>query len=182
MTQDESKLWTGWRLARWGGAAVLLLVPLLMMQISTEWNWGFGSFVFAGAMLGGTLLLFEWAGKISKNVQYRIGVIVALAACFLLVWVNLAVGIVGDEDNPVNLSFFCVVLAAAVGSFAARFQPQGMARAMLGIAAMQGLLGVAIGTAPSTARDPAGVMGVAAVTGFFVALWLTSAALFRKAE
>jgi len=116
-----------------------------------------------------------------ERIAYRIGVAVALAAAFLQVWINLAVGIVGSEDNPVNQGFYGVVVAAAACAFTARFQAGGMARAMLATAGVQALLALAVATAPSTARDdPMGATGVLALSGVFAALWLLSAALFRR--
>ena len=113
---------------------------------------------------------------------YRLGAAVALFAAALQVWMNLAVGIVGSEDNPVNLGFFLVVATAGACAFTARFRADGMARAMLAVAAMQALLAFAIATAPSTVRDePKGPLGVLALSGGFAALWLLSAALFHKA-
>lgn len=117
----------------------------------------------------------------SGRIAYRMGVGVALAASFLQVWINLAVGIVGSEDNPVNQGFYGVVVAAAACAFTARFQPAGMARAMLATAGVQALLAMAVATAPSTARDePMGAIGVLALSGAFAALWLISAALFHR--
>lgn len=122
------------------------------------------------------------AGKPGR-IAYRIGVAVALAASFLEVWMNLAVGIVGTEDNPVNQGFYLVVATAAACAFTARLRADGMARAMLAVAAVQALLGLAVATAPSTARDePMGAIGVLALSGGFVALWLVSAALFHRSE
>lgn len=117
----------------------------------------------------------------SGRMAYRIGVGVALAASFLQVWMNLAVGIVGSEDNPVNQGFFGVVVTAGACAFVARFRPEGMARAMLAVAVVQALLAVAIATAPSTARDePMGAVGVLMLSGVFTTLWLISAALFHS--
>jgi len=117
----------------------------------------------------------------SGHVPYRIGIAVALATSFLEVWINLAVGIVGSEDNPVNQGFFLVVATAAACAFTARLRADGMGRAMLAVAAMQALLGTAIATAPSTARiEPMGAVGVLALSGGFTALWLLSAALFHR--
>jgi len=116
----------------------------------------------------------------SGRIAYRIGAAVALAAGFLQVWINLAVGIVGNEDNPVNQGFYLVVAAAGACAFTARFRPDGMARAMLATAGLQGLLALAVATAPSTARDdPMGAAGVLALSGGFAALWLASAWLFH---
>jgi hypothetical protein len=118
------------------------------------------------------------AGKPGR-IAYRIGAGVALAASFLEVWMNLAVGIVGSEDNPVNQGFYLVVAAACACAFTARLRADAMARAMLAVAGLQSLLGLAVATAPSTARDSMGATGVLALNGVFTALWLVSAALFR---
>jgi hypothetical protein len=113
---------------------------------------------------------------------YRIGAAVALFAAALQVWMNLAVGIVGSEDNPVNLAFYLVVVTAGACAFTARLRAEGMARAMLAVAAVQALVALVIATAPSTVRDdPKGPIGVLALSAGFAALWLVSAALFRKA-
>lgn len=171
----------GWRVVRWSAGAGLLLVPLVMMQIVDDWNWGPGGFLFAGIMIGGVLLLYEFATRAGVSMAYRGGVAAALAAAFLMIWMNLAVGIVG-EDNPLNFNFFMLVFAAAIGAFTARGEPAGLARAMLGVAAVQILLAIAIATDPSTAREPAGAAGVSLLCGFFTGLWLLSAALFRRAS
>jgi len=118
----------------------------------------------------------------SAQTAYRQGVAVALAASLLQVWINLAVGIVGSNDNPVNQGFFGVVVTAAACAFVARFQPDGMARAMVAVAGVQALLAIAVATAPSTASDPMGAAGVLILSGFFGLLWLVSAALFYRSS
>lgn len=116
-----------------------------------------------------------------ERIAYRIGAGVAVGASFVQVWMNLAVGIVGNEDNPVNLDFYLVVVTAAACAFTAQFRADGMARAMLAVAGMQALLALVVATAPSTARDdPMGPMGVLMLSGGFTALWLISAALFHR--
>lgn len=118
-------------------------------------------------------------GKSGQNA-YRLGAGVALAVSFLQVWMNLVVGIVGSNDNPVNQGFFGVVVTAAACAFVARFRPDGMTRAMLAVAGVQTLLAIAVATAPSTALDPMGATGVLLLSGLFVLLWLASAALFHR--
>jgi hypothetical protein len=56
-----------------------------------------------------------------------------------------------------------------------------MARAMVGAAVMQILLGMLIATAPPTARLPGGPSIALLFNGFFAALWLVSGAFFRAA-
>jgi hypothetical protein len=117
----------------------------------------------------------------SARTFYRLGVAVALAAGLIQVWMNLAVGIVGSEDNPQNQGFFGVVVAAAACAFVARLRPDGMARAMLATAGVQAVLAAAVATAPMTAREePNGATGVLLLSGLFVALWLLSAVLFHR--
>ena len=113
--------------------------------------------------------------------NYRMGAGLAVATGLLLGWMNLAVGIAGAEDNPVNLSFFMLIAAAAVGAFAAEFRARGMARAMFAVAALQILLGLIVSTGPVAAHETAGAAGLFALNGFFATLWLVSAALLARA-
>lgn len=106
---------------------------------------------------------------------YRAGVAVAIATSFLTVWTTVV------RDDGTGIGFFLLIMAAATGGFAAWFQPAGMARAMLGVAVMQVLLGVAIATAPSTASTPDGGFKALLFSGVFTVLWLVSAACFRAA-
>jgi hypothetical protein len=160
---------------RWAAAVALLLTPLVMMQISDEWHWTGRSFLFAGIMIGGAGLLYEIAERASGSRAYRAGAAVAIAASFLSVWSTIV------RDDGTGIGFFLVILAAAVGAFAAWFRPAGMARAMLGVAIMQALYGVAVATAPSTAHMPDGVFKALVSSGFFTALWLIAAACFHAA-
>lgn len=167
--------WDYWRIARWTGASALLLTPLVMMQISDEWHWTAGSFVFAGIMIGGVLLLYELAARTSGSLAYRAGVAIALLSSFLTVWTTIV------RDDGTGIGSFAVIMAAAIGGFAAWFRPEGMARTMLGVAIMQALVGIAIATAPSIANTPDGSLRALSFGGFFTALWLMSAAFFRTA-
>ena len=116
-----------------------------------------------------------------KTTAYRIAVAIALGAALLQIWMNLAVGIVGNEDNPVNLGFYLVVATAGACAFTARLRADGMARAMLAVAGVQALLAAVVATAASTARDdPMGPTGVLALGAGFASLWLLSAFLFHR--
>lgn len=167
--------WRGsrWRLAGWGAATVLLLVPLVAMQFTDEVNWSVADFVVFGAMLACAGGAFELAARMTRNTAYRAAVAVALAAAFLLVWANGAVGIIGSEDNPANLMFGGVLAVGLVGAAVARFRPEGMARALVATALAQALVAVVAAVA--------GMGYIFAATAFFGALWLASAWLFRRA-
>jgi len=76
-------------------SVILLLIPLISMQFTDEVNWTLFDFVVAGALLLGTGLLCELVIRKVKKINYRIAICVAILVLFLLVWVELAVGIFG---------------------------------------------------------------------------------------
>ncbi len=161
-----------WRLIGWGAAAALLLLPLVAMQFTDEVAWSLLDFAVMAALFGAVGLGFELAVRKTGNAAYRSAAGIALAAAFLLIWLNLAVGIIGREDDPANLMFVGVLAIAVIGAVFTRFEPAGMARAMLATAIAQALVAVV-----------ALLMGhlTAILIALFVALWLVSAVLFAKA-
>lgn len=170
-----------WRIVGWGGAALLLLVPLVAMQFTDEVAWDLADFVFAGVMLGAAGLAYELAARKTGNAAYRAAAGVAIAAVFFLIWVNAAVGIIGGEDNPANLMYGGVLAVAFAGAFVARLQPDGMARALVATALAQVLVAAIALAVALGATGPIWPLDILGVTGFFAALWLISAWLFRKA-
>ena len=91
-----------------------------------------------------------------------------------------AVGIIGSDDNPANLMYAGVLTVGMIGAVIARFQSQGMAHALLATAFVQALVAViaVIARLGLPGSPPLEILGL---TGFFVALWVGSAWLFRKA-
>ncbi len=153
---------------------LILLLPLTAMQFTDEVDWGLADFAVAGALLFGAGFIFESLARKADSVAYRVAVGIAAAAALLLVWVNLAVGIIGNENNPANLMYIGVLVIGIGGAAIARFHPKGMARALLAMALAQFLVAA---IAEVTGTDHAWL-----ITGFFVALWLASAWLFHKAS
>jgi len=165
-----------WRLIGWAVPLGLLTIPLI-----AHFPWTLSDFLVAGAMFAVVGGSFELAVRASGNVSYRIGAATALATSFLLVWINLAVGIIGNEDNPLNLMFFGVIAAALVGSIAARFRAGGMAHTMAVAALLQGLIGIAVFVLDLGRGAPPGAVALLLLIEFFAATWLLSAWSFRKA-
>jgi hypothetical protein len=162
------------RFAAWSSAAVLLLLPAIAMHFTDEVAWDVADFILAGALIGGVGVAFELAAKRSADGTYLAAVAVALATAFILVWGNLAVGLIGPEDNPANRLYAGVIAVGILGSSAARLRPSGMSRAMVATAVAQVLVAVIAFIAGWGSAGP--------VTAFFVALWLLSAWLFRSAS
>ncbi len=170
-----------WRMAPWIGAALLLLLPLGAMQFTDEVVWDRGDFALMGAMLFGACAAYELAARATGSIAYRAAVGVAVVAALILMWINLAVGIIGSEDDPANLMFGGVLAVGVLGALIARFRPRGMAQASVATAlaqALVGLIGLSVG---SGSAGPNGLGAVLVLTVFFAALWLLSASLFRKA-
>jgi len=171
-TQNGRQGASRWRIVPWVVASLLLLAPAVAMRFTSEVAWIGSDFVFMGVMLFGACGLFELAARATGNNAYRAGAAIALLASFLLIWINLAVGIIGNEDNPANQMFFGVIVVGLIGAFIARFEARGMERAM-----------IATGIAQAATAVAAMVMGhfIWILAGFFCALWFGSASLFRKA-
>ena len=91
-----------------------------------------------------------------------------------------AVGIIGSEDNNANLMYGGVLAVGIVGAIVARFQPHGMARALFATALAQALV-AALALVAGWGSPGSGPLEIMALNGFFAALWLIAAWLFRKA-
>ncbi len=115
------------------------------------------------------------------NSAYKSAVGVALAAAFLLFWVNGAVGVIGTARDDANLMYGGVLAVGFIGAIIARFQPHGMARALFATALAQALVAVIALTAGLGSTGPIWPWDILILTGFFAALWLLSAWLFRNA-
>ena len=173
MASDTRLGGSSWRIAGWGLAVLVLLTPFLAMQFTSGVNWTGSDFIFAAVLIGGVGLLFELTVRLSDSSAYRAGVGLALAASFLTIWASGAVGMIGDEGNPLNLMFAGVLAIALLGSAIAGFRPPGMARAMAVTAAAQ--------LAASLVGMFADLRG-GLVSALFALIWLASAAMFGRAE
>jgi hypothetical protein len=164
--------------------AAVLAVPALAMAFNIRVpdpgsgtdgvNWGPMDFAVMGVLILGAGLLFEYASSRGRNIAQKAAVGIAVVAGLGLVWVNLAVGMIGDEGNPANLLFILVLFVALVGAAIARFEPREASIAMFATAAMHAVVAVialVAGLGPTLPAD-----------AFFVAAWVASALLFRQAS
>ncbi len=119
--------------------------------------------------------------RVSSERNYRIAIALALFSAFLLIWVNGAVGIIGDEDNPANLMYFGVFSVAIVGAIVSRFKSSGMAHTMLYAAVAQVSVAIIALVENSGASGPIWPKDLLVITAVFVFLWLVSAIFFRRA-
>jgi O-antigen/teichoic acid export membrane protein len=116
----------------------------------------------------------------TDNNTYRFAVGVAVAAALVLVWLSLGVGIIGRDGDPANVMYFGVIAVGIIGALIGRFRPRGMARALVATAVAQTLVAV-IAIFGGLGRPYSGVLELLGLNGFFVALFVGSAWLFRRA-
>lgn len=158
----------------WCGAAALMLLPVLALRGTGEAaSEQHGDFVFLGVLLAGVGGAYELAARTPEQSAYRVAVALALASAVLVTWMTLAVGIIGSEDHPANLTYRAVLAMPVIGAALVRFRPRGMAMVMIAAALAQVLIFVIALVAWRAFTGP--------ITIFLAALWLTSAWLFRKA-
>jgi len=115
-------------------------------------------------------------GRRPGNGVYKCAVGLALAGAFVVIWLNLAVGIIGEPDNLANLMYVGVPAVGGIGGVVARFEPRGIARTLAATAGAQAAVGAIALAASFQPR-----MGLAVLNGAFVALSAGSAWVFERA-
>lgn len=163
--QRPRRFFNPWRVAGWGTMAILLSLPAIL-----HFPWSPGDFIIMGIMLGSVGLGIEFLVRRSGSAFVRLGAVIGVLTCFLTIWVNLAVGMIGNEDNPYNQLFIVPVFLFIAGTVLTRFKPKGMTAVMLCAAAAQFAIGLGgVGT-----DQRGGIFSM-----LFSLFWLFGAALFR---
>ena len=166
-----------WRYLMWGAAGALVLVAVLAIEAVRQGEYALvimaGLFAFGCAIVErGTQTAAAWA--------YRGGAVLAMLTGLGQVYMNLAVGLIGSEDDPINLMFFAIVLLALLGSLGVRARAGAMVWVM-GVAALTQLVAGVVGMVFQIGLTEPRPEGVAFLTVYFAGLWLNAAALFRTA-
>ena len=76
-----------------GITALLLLLPLIAMQFTAEVNWTGFDFLVAAILLLATGFTAESIIRKIRTPKYKIMSVLSLIVVFLLLWIELAVGI-----------------------------------------------------------------------------------------
>ena len=169
------------RLAAWGCAGLLFLLPLAAEQLSDEMDWSIGDFIVWAAMLVAACGAFELAMRLSASWAYRTAAAVAIGAGFLLVWINLAVGIIGSEDNAANLMYVGVLSFGVLGALLVRARPNAMARVLAAMSLAHVVIAVVTLGAGWGSEGENWPQVIIVLNGVFALAWLISAGLFRNA-
>jgi hypothetical protein len=75
---------------------LLLLIPYVVGQVTGQFNWSRFDYIVAGVLLLGTGLAIEAVLRVVKKTSYRIALGLAILAMLVLVWIEVAVGLVGS--------------------------------------------------------------------------------------
>lgn len=73
--------------------AVLLAVPFVAMQFSSEVNWSLYDFIGAGILLSIIGFTIDFVLRKTRSRNKRSLILLAIFILFLLVWIELAVGL-----------------------------------------------------------------------------------------
>jgi hypothetical protein len=171
-TIDQQRF-PNWRVALWGGGGTLLTLPAVAMLFTAEVAWGPGDFLLLASLLALGCAAIDLAVRRAPSRTYAAGVLVAVVGMILQVWSNLAVGLVGSEENAINLLFLAIPALGVVGAMMSRWRAAGMARTLRGMAILQLASLVAL---------PAGEPRLLLAIGGFAFLWWSAARLFAAAS
>lgn len=157
----------------------LLLIPFVSMQFTNEVDWSAGDFIIMGALLFSAGLAWVLLTRFAGNLIYKAAVSIALGTTLVMIWANLAVGLIGSGPHWGNLMYLGVIAVAVTGSWLSRFSPRGMERSMYAASLSLVLLALIALLAKIDAYPGSSVMEIIAVNGFFALLYLFAGALFR---
>ena len=74
---------------------LLLSIPLIAMQFTSDVDWKLADFIIMGTLLLGTGLLCELVLRKVRKIENRVLICGALLILLFLIWAELAVGIFG---------------------------------------------------------------------------------------
>lgn len=158
---------------------ILLAIPFIAMQFTNEVNWSVSDFIIMGLLIFSTGLSYVLLTRSASGFTYRAAFALAVGTTFLLIWANLAVGLIGSGPNAANLMYAGIAGIVIIGTFLSRFTSKGMKHVMF-IAAFA--LAICAGIqllAKMYAYAGSSVTEIILVNAFFAMLYAISGLLFR---
>ncbi|MBO6523034.1 MAG: hypothetical protein JJ971_04350 [Balneolaceae bacterium] len=159
----------------------LLLIPLIAMQFTEEVVWSLSDFVLAGILLFGTGLSYLIITMKAGSNTYKIATGLGLGSGLFLIWANLAVGLIGSENNPENQMYFSVIVVGIIGAVLSRLKARGMMITLFSMAASMIVISIIAFSMGAHLYPHSSVMEIIGVTCFFVVPFVLSGLLFRNA-
>lgn len=160
----------------------ILVLPLIGELTVESWNWGPSGFLFMGVLLFVTFLMIELLAKQSSNTLYKIAVALTTLTTFGIIYVNLAVGIIGDGNNT-SAMYFLVVPVGFLGLAVSRLKAKGLSVTAFCMAAVVLLVPtVALLLKDPYIQEEPGPLKVFILSGIIAASYIVAGLLFRRAD
>lgn len=160
----------------------ILTIPWVAMQFTTEVNWSPSDFLIMGILIFSIGVAYVLLNRLSPNWVYRIAVTIALGTTFLMIWANLAVGLIGSGSNAGNIMYAVIVLVMIIGVGISRFSAAGMERTMYAmVSTLIVLTGIALLSGMNRYPGSSSIE-IVSVGAFFAALFFLAGLLFHAAK
>ena len=119
--------------------------------------------------------------NMTKSHIYISAMAVSVVGLFLLIWLSLGIGIIGEDGNPSNIIYALVVAIGIIGAVSCRFKPRGMAFTLFAMTLTQtGITAVAIILKAGMPWSPP--LELLGLNGIFVFLFGVAGLLFCRAR
>lgn len=161
--------------------AILLSIPFVAMQFTTGVSWSITDFIIMAALILGTGLSYILLSRTTANFMNRLGIGLMVVTAFLMIWANLAVGLIGSGSNAGNLMYIGVLLVLVTGILLSHLRPAAMERAAYATVLALVLHTVIALLANMQHYSGSSVEAILCVNGFFIALFTVSGILFHFA-
>jgi len=158
---------------------LILCVPFVAMQFTDEVKWGIADFIIMGILLFGAGFSYVLITRSSSNIIHKAAVALAIGSTLLLIWANLAVGLIGSGPNVANLMYIGVVAIVIAGTFLSNFSTKGMERVMFTSAFALALFIVIQLLGKMYQYPGSSIIEVIGINSFFATLFAISGCLFR---
>lgn len=153
----------------WLGIGVLFFVAILAIPRIMGMDWDGFDHLAWGLLLCAPIFLWMLVARATDNRSVMVGAAIGLVGTTIMFWVNLAVGIVGQEGNAADLLFVAVPAVGLVVAAVGRFRPPAIAKGLAGMAMLQS--GVAI-LAFARGWEPATMFSAGLAALWALAAWL----------
>lgn len=160
---------------------LILMVPMVAMQFTSEVDWGIFDFIVMGALIFGTGFLYVLVTRSAINIAYKVAMGLALGTTLFMTWANLGVGLIGSGSHWGNFMYMGVAAVVLIGSIRSRFTVTGMERAMYTTAITLVLVAVIALVSNMDEYPGSSVNEIIGVNGFFAILYAVAGSLFRYA-
>jgi len=158
---------------------LILCVPFVAMQFTDEVKWGIEDFIIMGILIFGAGFSYVLITRSSSNIIHKAAVSLAIGSTLLLIWANLAVGLIGSGPNVANLMYIGVIAIVIAGTFLSNFSAKGMERVMFTSAFALALFIVIQLLGKMYQYPGSSIIEVIGINSFFATLFAISGCLFR---